>query len=472
MEVKIGKKDLIWSYIASLVSLSSNIIILPLLVYFLTADTLGLWYLFVSIGSISVLFDFGFAVTFARSITYSWCGANEIKKTGLVYSESNEPNYGLMGNILTTCKRIYFAISLLLLICLLTIGTAYICYQIRNLDDKTNLYAWLIYCIAIYLNLYYNYYSSFLRGVGAVDKANRSTVISRVLQISLMIILLFAGLGILGLAIAYLVYGISFRLLCKHQFYTYKDIGVNLKEHKKLLSFKESLEIFKTIWYNAWRDGLIQLSMYLSGQATVIICSFFLPLSQTGVYSLSMQMIMALSTLASILYVAFQPELQSECINRRIDKIRLTMSKIVPFFTYSFFAGLILIILVAVPIIEWIKPTLVLSVPLIIGLGISQYLIQFRNCYSSYFSSTNRVIYVKSYITASIVGIVLGILFMGYLRIGAWGVVLATILSQIMFNAWYWPIKAHKELGFSLKEMFSMGNTYFLSIMKNYIHRK
>ena len=80
MNISIKKKDLIWSYLSTFTSLTSNIITLPLIVYFLTSEVIGLWYVFVSIGAISVLFDFGFTVTFARNITYCWCGVKKLKK--------------------------------------------------------------------------------------------------------------------------------------------------------------------------------------------------------------------------------------------------------------------------------------------------------------------------------------------------------------------------------------------------------
>ena len=53
-------------------------------------------YIFASIGAIATLFDMGFAVTFARNITYCWSGAKQLKKEDVVFVENSEPDYYLM----------------------------------------------------------------------------------------------------------------------------------------------------------------------------------------------------------------------------------------------------------------------------------------------------------------------------------------------------------------------------------------
>jgi len=468
MDINIKKKDLIWSYLSTFTSLISNIITLPLIVYFLNPEILGLWYVFVSIGAISILFDFGFTVTFARNITYCWCGVTQLKKKGVVpVGEGNKTtDFKLMYNILLTCKRIYFILSFTLLLLLLTCGTWYIYHISHNFIGYDHIYAWIVYSIGIFLNLFYNYYGSFLRGVGAIGIANRNMVIARFVQIFAMCLFLCMGLGILGLAIANVLYGTTFRMLSKKGFYNYQGIGEKLVGHKIKFDLKESWKLFKVVWYNAWRDGVIQLSSYLSGQANILICSLYLPLKDTGVYSLSVQIVTALASLSSVLYHVYQPELQSECANKQINKIQETMAKIVPCYTYCFVFGMLMVLIVAIPIISIIKPSMILDPKMIIGIGVGLYLINLRNCYSSYFSCTNRIIYVKSFIFSSVLGLLLAFIFMSSLNMGVWGLIWSTILSQIIFNAWYWPYKAHKELRISFVQLFLRGNSFLYKQIK------
>ena len=94
--------------------------------------------------------------------------------------------------------------------------------------------AWIICSIAIFLNLYFGYYGSFLRGVGAISDANKATVYSKAVQIIVTIVLLACGFGIVGTSVAYLVYGTLYRIIARQSFYKYKGIGDRLKEVKNM----------------------------------------------------------------------------------------------------------------------------------------------------------------------------------------------------------------------------------------------
>ena len=282
MQIRVTRADALWSYVGTIVSMGANFFMLPFLMYFLNADMLGLWYVFVSIGTITSLFDFGFAVTFSRNITYCWSGAAELKKEDVVFSQGGEPNYELMKDVLSTSKLIYAIISIIAFIFLITIGTWYVKYITKNISGNTPVISWLIYALAIFLNLYYGYYASFLRGVGAITQANKNTIYARAAHIIVMIVLLFLGTGIIGASAAYLTYGLVFRLLGKYHFYKYQGIGEKLSVIKVKTSLEKLKEVFLIVWHNAWRDGLIAICDYLCSQASVIICSIYLPLSDTG----------------------------------------------------------------------------------------------------------------------------------------------------------------------------------------------
>ena len=53
------------------------------------------------------------------------------------------------------------------------------------------------------------------------------------------------------------------------------------------ISITECLNCFYTIWPNAWRDGMVSASDYLCTQVGTVICSLFMTLPETGIYSVS-----------------------------------------------------------------------------------------------------------------------------------------------------------------------------------------
>ena len=458
MKIDLTKRDVIWSYIGTILSMGANLLMLPVIIFYLDADMLGLWYVFVSIGAIAALFDFGFAVTFARNITYCWSGADKLQKVDVSYAENNEPDYLLMKKVLRACKVVYLRLSASALFLLLTAGLAYIIYVSRHIDGFEHLIAWVIFAIAVFLNLYYGYYASFLRGVGAVGEANKNTVIARATQILLTVILLMLGLGIIGVCAAYLAYGTLFRVLGKWKFYRYQHIGESLGEVNQIISKSDVQPLVGIVWHNAWRDGVISLSNYLSNQATVIICSLYLSLAETGVYSIGVQIAMAIAAISGTFYMASQPQLQSAYINSDKEKVRTTMSVIVVTLVYLFLTCTIGVLLVCIPVLRWIKPEAIVPVPVLLGLCGYHFILKYRDCFTSYFSCTNRILYMKSFILSSIFCIVLSVLFTGYLQMGVWGLIIAQMISQLVYNVWHWPMLSMREMGLALTDIIRIGN--------------
>lgn len=457
MKIHLSKKDIIWSYIGSIMSMGANLLMLPFLIYYIDEDMLGLWYVFASIGAIATLFDFGFAVTFARNITYCWSGAKEIRREDVAFVENSEPDYVLMKKVLATCKYIYAILAGAALVLLLTLGTGYILFVSRDITGGMPIIAWTIYAVAAFLNLYYGYYASFLRGVGAIDRANKNTVYARGTQILLTVVLLVSGWGIIGASIAYLAYGTVFRLLGKYHFYRYKGIGDNLQKKNVKIERSHIMELCKIVWHNAWRDGAISVCNYFCNQASIIICSLYLPLDETGVYSIAVQIASAIAQIAGTLYTAYQPELQAAYINSNTDKLRKTMSLIVMSFIYLFILGTAGFVMVGIPLLKIVKPSTVVSVPILLGLCVYQMILKYRNCYTSYFSCTNRILYMNGFIVSAIMCVLFSFLFIGPLNMGVWGLIFAQILTQAIYNMWRWSSLANKELNLNNKDIFVVG---------------
>lgn len=365
MKINLSKQDILWSYIGTILSMGANLLMLPFLMFFLDENTLGIWYVFASIGAIATLFDFGFGVTFARNVTYSWAGARELKKECAELATNSEPDYWLMKKVLKTCKIIYGIIAGSALLLLLTLGTGYVMFVSREINGYTHIIAWIIYAVAVFLNLYYGYYASFLRGVGDVAQANKNTVWARLLQIILMVVLLFMKFGLIGACVAYLAYGTLFRLLGKHYFYKYKGIGENLSKVKYEPSWDEIKEMISIVWHNAWRDGAISLCNYCCNQVSTLICSAYLSLAETGTYSIGVQIASAIATIAGTLYNTYQPELQVAYVVNDKNRMRKTMSMIVVSFVYLFILGTAAFCVMGVPLLRIIKPSVVVSIPVV-----------------------------------------------------------------------------------------------------------
>ena len=65
----IGKKDVAWSYAATVMMIGAGLILLPFILHKMSAETVGIWQLFQTITLLVTLLDFGFRPTFSRNIT-------------------------------------------------------------------------------------------------------------------------------------------------------------------------------------------------------------------------------------------------------------------------------------------------------------------------------------------------------------------------------------------------------------------
>lgn len=456
MAVTITRRDYIWSYIGVFVSLGSSTLMMPFVLHYLSADMYGVWGVFQSIAAITTLFDFGFSTTFSRNVNYAWCGAIELKKTGAVYSETGAPNFVLMKRAMTACRYVFLILSGFAFLVMAIPGTMYVRYICRDIPTTEPLIAWFFYALATFINLYYGYYGSFLSGVGAITALNRVSLIARFVQIILSIALLASGLGIIGTGIAYLVSGLMVRILSKREFLNHQGIGKGLASVKDKITSAQIKETFLVVWHNASREGLVTLSNYLANQACTLISPLFMTLAETGVYALAVQLANVLSNVAATMYNANHPVLQSAYITNDKEKTRRTMSLIVFSYCGLTIVGLCALLTVGLPLIRLIKPETTPSIAIMTGVAAYQFILKFRNCYTSYFSCTNRIPYVKAFVISSILGVVLATALLA-LGLGIWGLIWAQIISQGCFNSWYWMLKAHKEMNLNLAQTVQYG---------------
>lgn len=468
MKVKISRRDNIWNILGIALSMGANFIVLPFILMHLSDDDVAIYYIFLSLSSIATLFDFGFSPSIARNLNYAYSGASDLQKNG-AYGEKNEdPNFGLMKKIIITCKILYFAIGLVALIIGSSAGTFYV-YKITSASFTDNyLYPWLIYLVAIFLNIVFSYYNVFLRGVGAVTKINIATIISRVVQVSICILLLYLNMGLLGVAIAYLLYGFLFRMISSILFNKHNNIGKILKNEKDKYAKSDFFAIMSKMWPNAWKDGLVTLSNYLVNQAVILIAPLFLSLTLTGIFSLATQLITAVATIASAVLNAYQPQLQSAFVNDDKDSQKRTLSLCIVAYFLLYAIVLVGLIFAGLPIIKLIKPSYEMDYLVLLSIGATLFILYYRNLFCSYISCTNRLMYYKGFLVSSVLCVASAYLLLRFTNLGIYALILSQLGSQLVFNAWYWPIKVHRELELSPKYVVVAGfKSLFSMVFKN-----
>lgn len=472
MSIQTKKSDIIWNYIGTIVSMASGFILLPLLMRFLSGDELGLWYVYLAVANLAMMFEFGFTPTFSRNIVYVISGARRLTATGRdPYSFKKGIDWHLLNIIIRTSKLIYAAVSLLAMILLSTIGSAYISYITRNISGGSHWVSWVLFCISIVLNLYFLYSLTILRGYGDVAGENQAKTISKSGQIIISGILLFCGFGLLGASIGYLVNSLLLRGYCLIRMRRHRNIEIGRRSNKTPVSFNEIRSVVLTISHLTWRDGIVQFAIYISTQATSIICSLFLSLEQTGNYSVLLQLANAATNFAAAYPRSFFPAIQSSFAENNIEEEKNIISKGFVAYWFLYFLGVLGICIVILPLLPIIKPGTHADYSLFLVISLYMALLVQHSTSCQNILCMNEIPYMRAYIFAAVFGCFLVVFFCSVLNIGAWGIILAQFISQVIYNNWKWPSYLAGKLGSSYFSLVSKGLLIWLFFLKSHLSK-
>lgn len=466
MPVKIGMKDIYWTYLARFFTFGINIILLPLIMKYLTDDELGLWYVFSSIAQVVNLFDFGFNSTISRHMTYAWSGAHSLEKTSVSKDFDNNTNSSLVSEIIITCRLVYLAIAAVALTVMATAGTVYIFQVVRNEMTRNIMISWIIYMLSVFLNMFYGYWSSLLQGIGAVSERCKMSVFSKFSQVAIAAVLIPCGLGLLGFVISYFVSGIILRITGKFYF----DKKTRKIEISRKVETDKIKKCFTAIWGTAWKDGIVMLSQYLSTQANTLICAYYIDLASTSVYGVMTQVISVIVSVASSYFTAYQAVFSSACLRR--DKEEQKKIVCITDFVYKivFAVGVAALFTVGFPLVHLIRPEMQIGLVFSVVLCAFYYFFNQKDLFASMIASSNEVPFWPAYVISAVCSFMLSILLVRVFHMGIMGLVLAQLTANMAYNCWYWPMYMLRKADIRYFEIYTIGfyhiKSKFYSLLK------
>jgi O-antigen/teichoic acid export membrane protein len=457
MSITITHKDILWGYGGYFFKTASNVIILPFILKFLPTKELGLWYTFTSIGVLVTLLDFGFLPTIMRNISYCWSGAEQLQEKGLqVACDIGKPNYLLLKKVIIASRRIYLLISLLAFFLLSTVGTIYIKHISLSLNGNSYLIAWGIYCIGIFLNLYYSYWTPFLNGIGAIKEGQKALVVSRFIQIIIAITGLYMNYGLLAIAISFLLSGLSLREISRFYFYRRDGIREELKKVSSEFSKNEFVKIFSTIWYNAWRLGIVSFGAFLITQANTLVCSSFFGLEMTAKYGLSLQLFGIVGAFSGVVFNSYLPVLnESSLIN---DSIRA--KKIISIAACTSWLSYLIAALIAICFGDFLLNIIgsrssLLPKSMLIIMSVYLFLEFNHSMFATVITTENQVPFVWASVVSGVAILTISLILAFLTHWGILGILLTQGIVQLAYNNWRWPLWVKKKYNLKLKEMFT-----------------
>ena len=222
--MKTDKNDVLWNYAATFLKIASQALLLPLILTMMSAEKVGIYVVFITINSFELLLDFGFNSSFTRNVTYVFSGVKSLKKQGYEKNKHDKSyiDYNLLKGLISVMKRFYLVLSIVLFFLLITIGSSYINFIVKDYQgDLIEVFiAWIILVIINTYNIYTLYYGALLLGKGLVKKSKQITIIGQIVFLCFSAILIILGYGLIAIFTAQGLSVIIIRFLSKKTFFT------------------------------------------------------------------------------------------------------------------------------------------------------------------------------------------------------------------------------------------------------------
>ncbi|MEY4987422.1 MAG: hypothetical protein RL567_1201 [Bacteroidota bacterium] len=267
--------------------------VLPLVLKKISDADIVLWYLFSTIVIIQSLADLGFRQTFSRFISYAHEGVKDLiaindLSSNHLNSEANQPNIDLLNRIVSCMKHIYWPLTCLVFILMITFGTWFIYKPIQASNNVNQSWlSWIILVLVSSITFYGKLYLNFLEGIFKIALVRRVEILTSSGAIGCSILVLVFVPTLLNLIIVnqgwLLISTFRDYYLCRKV-----ENGLYLKVSKPLPFEKD---IFSIIWQPAWRSGVSGLMSIGLTNVTGLIFAQIGSTASVASYLLSLRII-------------------------------------------------------------------------------------------------------------------------------------------------------------------------------------
>jgi O-antigen/teichoic acid export membrane protein len=444
----------VWSWIFNAVRLVSGIVLLPLVLRELSPADLGMYYVLLSLVALAPIIDFGFGPTIGRFIGYAMGGAKTLQAQGVFKSaeKAASPNYALLWQLLLTTRALYRYIAIGVFIIMGIWGTYVVEMRIGETSSEfiTRL-AWGITLMATVFDIYWNWWNTYLLGMNEVRSAARIGLLAMLIRLVVASVLLLSGAGLLSVPIGSLVGSAIWRGLAR-----LKCLALLKGQPRpEKIDIKENLRI---LWPNSWRLGIQFMSGYLTINANTVICLAVFGLAANAKYGLSVQLMNIAAEMAAVWTSTRWPlitQYQSRHEHLSIQRVlwpRFWLQNI----TFLILSGGI--VFCGPTLLQWWgSGKEILPAPWLQVLMLYSFLNMQFVMWGTLIATGNRLSYLWPTVATNVLSLGLSLALVHFTTLGLGALVLGPLLAGIIFNYWYWPPFAARNIGTTLFHFIFFG---------------
>lgn len=438
---------LVWAYSAQGLNVAGGLVLMPAALYYLSAQEVAIWYLFLAAVTLGNILDFGLSPTVSRFTAYAMAGADSFQSYGYLTEKGrSSPNYSLLKKLYHDTQRLYWLLGIFALLFLGGGGSLYLSHvgSRNDIESMSEIYlAWTGYAIAISLHLGFLYFTPFLQGSGRLEQSYKAIAASRGMIVVLGVLALVMGYGLIGLAVSQLAGMIVGILLAYHGTKTSKTWLV-----VRYFSRPDGRgSTYQNIFPNSWRSGVLGLSAFMINKSTVLLAGAFLPLALSAQYALMMQVLWVFMAVSLVYFNSHIPVLSRARITGDLKMLKNSYIKlqsksliVYSVLVISFLGGGIELLAYLNDEAADFRRVIFFVAAIMIGLELH------HGMAAGYIMTKNEVPMVPSAVLsgmATVGGTVAGLML--FPDMALWVLVAVQMIVQAAYNNWKWPLEVYKE---------------------------
>jgi O-antigen/teichoic acid export membrane protein len=456
MPERLTRSDLIWGYLAQVMNLAGGLLLLPILVLHLSPEEIGMWFVFLTMVSLAQILEQGLLPTLARYASYVYSGVDEINGEGLSKKiVDKKVNLTLLRRLVHAGRNAYRVAGIIVALILFCGGGIYISY-LQNANNGLNheaLPAWLVYASGFVLSAYFGHYNAFIIGRGDIAQNNKIIIAAKGGFIIFGGLAIVSDFGLMGLGVASILSGLVGRIIARYYYYS----GMHATEKEvKIKNTSKSLIIL--MLPNVLKLTIVQIGSFLIVRANTMVASIFMGLALVGSYGLTVQLLLAISGISTLLVSLQLPRMNAAQVRGDLAHLQRAVALAVVSSWVMFSTGAVILTCFGNLALELMgKNISLLDSAVMSVLIIVTFLEMNHSIAAMYLTTLNRVPFANAAIISGISIIFLSFLLCGLFNLGVWGLILSQGIVQLAYNNWKWPYETLKNLEITPSKLIRLG---------------
>ncbi len=419
--------------IFSAVGMGCSFVQLSILLRRLPIEIVGIWIIFTNLGSYAMFLDLGLTPTFGREVSFAFANP-QLNESARAQS---------IATLIRSCTTVVALMSLFVLLVGGTLGWIYLRTIVPPSLTRAVEPAWFVFISAAAINLVGQGWFAGVYGLGLVFSEKIIRSFSALLGLVLMTVAVYTHRGFMGLALAYLLQSVAGVVMAR--------VALRRATSSAAAEGRFDLGLVRSLVGPSLKYAATLLGGILILQTDNIVIASTLGPTLVPNYQAVAKIITALMTLAMMLVLTSMP-LSSQAHARNDTAAIVTILNR----NLRLALGIVIIIgsffacsadrIIAV----WLGTNHFVGFPVVWVLLVVTLLEAYAQAMAAATMSTGRMKFVGPALIAGVVNVFVSIALAG--KLGLLGIVLGTMLAQILTNHWYVPWYTIRLFGISLSQ--------------------